>query len=320
MTNNSEKWYFETSGFNYLLKAINFDSFLNTRELQEIKGRELLVSPITLWEIMLTDDNSDFLVFSAQNLFNEKLLATPTEIIMRYLDFAYPANKINYPITTDLEIGNLWSKMTTDNSIKFIYDKEKLKDKTRLIRNISKNLSSILNNSVNPSADDFLKSTSKIVTVYYECLRDDGFLPKAKGFDEDILFKLVVLFVLILFILKLDIDSSVVDSFWKKENIDSSNPTNMLVYFFEKYPLILKKGPFLEMALMAYNQVKLGKTNRGLILDCYHMIYAPYVNWIVTGDEGFSNLKQVENRYERKIIHISELNFGIVPYIKKSNE
>ena len=303
MKDKSEKWYFETSGFNHLLNVIDFESFLNTRELQEIRNRKLLVSPITLWEIMLTSDdlNSDFLVFSAQNFFNKNLLATPTEIIIRYLNFAYPDNKVNYEIFTDLEIKNLWSKMTTDNSIKFVYDKEKLKKKTNLIRNISRNLPSILNNSDTLNDDAFLKSIAKVINVYYECLRDDEFLPVAADFDEYIFFKLVVTFVLILFILRLDVDSSVADSFWKETKINTADPTKMLMYFFEKYPLLFKRGPFLEMAVMAYNQVKLGKTNRGLVLDCYHMIYAPYVNWIVTGDEGFANLKQIENRYKSKI-------------------
>jgi hypothetical protein len=207
--------------------------------------------------------------------------------------------------------------MTKDNSIKFVYDKEKLKERTSLIRKISKNIIPILNDSDSLKDDEFLLGIAKITNVYYECLRDDGFLPEADGFEEDKLFKLVIVFVLLIFIFNLDIESSTVNSFWNNTNVDTSNPTAKLTFFFEKYPLIFKRGPLLEMAVMAYNQVMLGKTNRGLILDCYHMIYAPYVSWIVTGDEGFANLKQIENRYNNKLIHVKELNFGIAPYIKR---
>lgn len=322
MKRKIEKWYFETSGFNALMSVFDFDTFLNTRELNEKLDRELLVSPITIWEIMLTADDfdSDFLVFRAQNVFHKDLLATPSELIIRFLNNAYPENKVNYPIYTDLPLGDLWSKMTNNNSINFVYNKSALKERTSLIRMISKNLSSILSDSNNLKNNEFLSSLAKVTNVHYECLRDDGFLHDILDYEEDILFKLVVLFVLVLFVFKLDFETKTIDKFWMDSGVDDSNPTEMLIHFFQKYPLILKKGPFLEMAVMAYNQVKLGKTNRGLILDCYHMIYAPYVDFIVTGDEGFANLKHIENRYQMKITHINELKFEMKPFLKKTNE
>ena len=45
---------------------------------------------------MLDNKKSDDLIFYAQNFFSEKLLATPTEIVIRYLTKAYPENKVNY--------------------------------------------------------------------------------------------------------------------------------------------------------------------------------------------------------------------------------
>ena len=313
-------WYFETSGFNHFLEALDFESFLNTRELQKLRGRKLYVSPITLWEIMLTSDdfNSDFLVFSAQNLFSEKLLATPTELIIRYLKNAYPENKVNYDIHTELDIGRTWSRMTTDNSVKFEYDKSKLKEKTSPIRRISKNLPSIINGSVNKD-NQFLFNISKVVGVYYECLRDDGFLPSSSKYNEEVLFKLVVLFAMLFLVLRLDIDSKLIEEFWKDEGVPIDEPTKMLMHLFETYPELLKKGPLLEMAVMAYNQVMLGNTNRGLLFDCYHMIYAPYVNWIVTGDMGFDNLKGLESHYSGKIVHVSEMNIRTSPYLVMNN-
>lgn len=123
--------------------------------------------------------------------------------------------------------------------------------------------------------------------------------------------------MLLLFVLRLDFDSTVVESFWESaNNIDVNDPTKMLICFFEKYPLLFKIGPILEMAIMAYNQILLGKPNRGLIFDCYHMIYAPYMDHIVTGDEGFVKLKSIENRYRGKLIHIKDLDFKISPFIR----
>jgi len=49
------------------------------------------------------------------------------------------------------------------------------------------------------------------------------------------------------------------------------------------------------------------------------MIYAPYVNWIVTGDMGFDNLKNLECHYRMKIIHVSEMNIRVSPYLVVNN-
>lgn len=311
-------WYFETSGFNYLLSSIDFGSFLNTRELQHLRGRQLYMSPITLWEVMLTSDDikSDFLIFSAQNLFFKKMLATPTELMTRYLRHSYAANKIDYDIYTGLEIGKIWSMMTTDNSVRFQYSKSKLKEKASILRKVSRNLPSIIFNNVNPK-DDLLFSISKIVTVHYECLRADGFLPKSSKYDEAVFFKLVVLFAMLFFVLRIDFDSNVIVDFWNEQGVNPDDPTKILTHLFEKYPEILRRGPLLEMATMAYNQVMLGATNRGLLLDCYHMVYAPYVDYIVTGDNGFSSLKNAESHYDKKILHVSELNFKSMTYHRR---
>jgi hypothetical protein len=321
MERDLSTWYFETSGFNHLVKSTDFESLLNTRELQKLKGRVLYVSPITLWELMLTSDDfgSDLLVFSAQNLFSEKLLATPTELIIRYIKNAYPENKVNYDIHTELEIGNVWSKMTKDNSIKFEYNKSQLKEKTSLIRKISKNLPTIIDGTIERNRDEFLFNISKVLSVYYECLRDDGFLSPTSKYDEEVLFKLVVLFAMLFFVLRMDFDSKVIVKFWTDKGVQGDDPTKILMYLFETYPELLKKGPLLEMAVMAYNQVKLGSANRGLLLDCYHMIYAPYVNWIVTGDMGFDNLKKLESHYSEKIVHVSEMNIRTSPYLIMNN-
>ena len=259
---------------------------------------------------MLTGDNPDFLLFSAQNLFSDNMLATPSEIIVRYLFNAYPENKVNYKIFTDLEIGNIWKRMAHDNSVTFQYDKEKLKGKTKFLRSISKNLSAIVKYPTIKLADPYLQNVANIVHTYYECLYDDGFLPKNKGtkYNQEILYKLFVLIILVLFILRLDLDSGVIEQFWHNVGIAEDEQTKRMMYIFEKYPELLRRGPILEITIMAYHQLQLGRKNRGLILDSFHMIYAPYVNTIISADKDFSELRAQEQQYERKLVHVSEIN------------
>jgi hypothetical protein len=316
-----EKVYFETSAFNYLLKSIRFESFLNTRELQRRRGRQLFVSPVTLWEAMLTGKNSDFLLFAAQNLFSEQMLAAPSEIIVRYLLNAYPENKVNYKIFTDLELGNIWGRMAHDNSVTFQYDKEKLREKTKFLRSISTNLSSIVKYPTITPSDPNLQGVANIVHTYYECLYDDGFLPKREGkrYDLEILYKLFILIVLVFFILNLDLDSGVIEDFWRNVGLAENDETKRVMYIFEKYPELLKRGPLLEITIMAYHQLQLGRKNRGLIMDSFHMVYAPYVDTIISADQDFSELRSQEKHYSRKLVHISEINLREAPFISRSS-
>lgn len=312
-----EKVYFETSAFNYLLKNISFESIMNTRYLQHKRGRELLVSPVTIWEVMLTEGHHDFMIFAAQNLFSEHMLATPSEIVVRYLHNAYPENQINYRIYTDLEIGDVWRRMSHDNTVTFMYDKKKLRDKTKILWKISNNLPSILKYPAITPKDILMEHIAHIVFTSYDCLLNDGFLPKSEGmkYDHEILYKLFVLFILVLFILRLDIDCDVIEQFWNDIGIDYSDPIRRLIFVFEKYPELLKRGPLMEVTIMAYHQLYLGRKNRGLIFDSLHMLYSPYVDTIISADKHFKELRSQEMHYKHKLVHVSEINLREIPFI-----
>jgi hypothetical protein len=315
----TEKVYFDTSGFNYFLGNLQFECFLNTRELQALRDRELLVSPITIWELMLAgdDQDSDFLLFSAQNFFSKRMLAAPSEIILRYLRHSYPENSVNYGIFTELRVGRIWAKMTEDNSLKFEYDKEILTQKTNFLRRISKNISSILKYpAVVPQATD-IEHIAHVVNTFYECSLEDGFFEEVSGmkYDKRAFFKLYILFVLIIFVLRLDFEPEVMESFWKEEGLTDDQPTEKLMYIMEQYPELLKRGPLLELTVMAYHQFLAGSKSRGLILDSFHAIYTPYVDTIISADADFETLKQQESHYARKLVHVSELNLHERPYV-----
>lgn len=314
-----EKVYFETSAFNYLLEKIPFESFLNTRELQRMRGRLLYVSPITLWEMMLTADNPDFFIYSAQNLFSEQMLASPSEMIIRYLLNSYPANKVDYEIFSDLDMAEIWKRMAHDNSVTFNYDKNQLKQKTNLLWGISKNLGSIIRYPAVKPHDEFLQSIAIVVNTHFECLQRDDFLPNIDSarYDHRILYKVFVLIVFMIFILRIDIDNSATDKFWNNIGLGNDEANEKLIHIFENYPELFKCGPILEISIMTYHQLQSGKVNRGTILDSLHMVYAPCVNTIISSDSNFVDLKLKEERYKHKLKHVSELNFRETPFISK---
>lgn len=314
--------YVETSALNLIFEKFPQGVMEGMRTYLWEEGRELLLSPVTLWEVFVSqdDDLSDALTLFAQQGFSRKLLATPSEIIVRFLTEAYPKNRCNYSEFCDLEMANIWRKMTDDPNIKFDYNKNDLIKKTQYLRALSKKVSQILKYPETEVEDDndvpYL-SLARVVHTYYQALSDDLIKPMRSGeayqlflldreedVDYQLLDKLVILFVILFMILRMDIDYRIVDDFWKKHGFSDTDLKGKLIFFFERYPEIFRYGPFLQMALVSYYQIKKGGRNRGVLFDSYHAIYASYCNIIVTKDTGFQALQALP--FFKKKLHFIE--------------
>jgi len=318
MKNIVERVYFETSAFNYFLNKLRWESFLGTRELQGNLGRKLYISPVTLWELMLTRQiDSDFMLYAAQNLFSSKMLATPGELVTRYIRNAYPRNEVNYSYITDQDIGRVWERMTRNNSVTMIYDQDELLEKTKILRTISSNLPAIVRYPDVRVRSDILQNIAHVVHTVYECLAQDGFLTRWENSDYDVrtLAKIYVIWIMGIFLLRFDLYNSPIESFWEEEALNTDDPVAKLMHVTETYQELLHVGPIIEMTMMSYHQLKLGRKNRGLLLDSMHCIYAPYVHTILTADEDFRQLATQEPRYGRKMKHVRDINLRDVPFL-----
>ena len=87
MTLSNANFYLETSAVNYLADRFIYTDAIATKDLQLTKGNIWYLSPVTLWEIMLTSDKErrERIIFYCQHLFHEKLLNSPSEFIINYL-------------------------------------------------------------------------------------------------------------------------------------------------------------------------------------------------------------------------------------------
>jgi hypothetical protein len=312
--------YFETSAFNYFLNKLHWESFLGTRELQKRQGRELYISPISAWELMLSRRvDSDFMLYAAQNLFSENMLATPGELITRYIRNGYPSNEINYSYFTDQDIGKIWNNMTRDNSVTMIYNQDELLEKTKVLRKISLNLSAIISYPDAKIGSEFLNDIAHVVHTVYECLEQDGFLTRLENtkYDVKVFAKIYIIWIMGIFLLGFDLYNSPIERFWEEETLNSDDPVARLMHITEKYQELLHVGPIIEMTMMSYHQLILGRKNRGLLLDSMHCIYTPYVHTILTADEDFKQLAIQETHYGKKMKHVEYINLREIPYIVK---
>lgn len=315
--------YFETSALNHLIKNISHESLLGTKNHQNSKGVELIISPVTIWEMLLTKDEdlADKFIFYAQQIFSNNLLASPSEIIVRYLTSAYPENKNNYNTYSNSGLAKAWKKLVDDTTKNFIYDYDEIHGSAKYIREISKNINYLVKNGTTNNKSEVLAGLKKTIDTYYDVMKDDGFFDEKvakNGFDEKIYHKIAILFVLLVIVLRSDIVRETdLKEFWRTSSIDENNPSDQLQYIFEKYGQIFYIGPIAEMTIMAYHQVHLDKPNRGLIFDCYHMLYAPYVNHILTADKGFYELADNIDHYNGRILYFPNMGLHEILYVSK---
>ncbi len=305
---NSRRIYLETSAFNYFLENYDLPAIELTREYQRRKGFIFVASPVLLWEIMLTADpeEADRMLLAAQALFDPLLLATPTELVVRYLLYAYPENLVNYSFFSQVKWLQTWPDMTKDFNRTFDYNIEDLKRKTAPFRISSRNLGCILNGDTH--SEEIVSLTSNFVSEIYNTISGD--LDKL-GVDE-IHAKLVILYSFWLLLVAADLDSEELSSFWKEKGFNEELDIEKVGQVYFNFPDIFLCGPLLEMATMVALQYKSGAKNRGIIFDGMHMVYAPYVDFLLSNDHSFLALGQRRPFYQQRVLHVSSVRFSSV--------
>lgn len=302
--------YFETSALNYVLGNIPQEQILNTRAYLKSVNKNWLTSPVAIWEILLTSDDleTEKLIFTAQNLFYPTLLASPSELVVRYLKYAYPENKINYPVFSNSSLNDIWKNMAKDTRITFVYDKDALKQKTSLLRKFSKNLPSIIDGKA--TSDNLVDGFGTVIQAFYDLLISNGIkLPADK-----IVCKFVMLYSILLLVVLADFEKDEINEFWAGRGLKDGSTYDWLKHILESYPDLFWRGPVLEMANMACYQYKKNRRDRGILLDGMHMVYAPYCDVIFTNDDVFASYKNENPFYKNQIFHMSETKALTVPY------
>lgn len=295
--------YLETSAFNFLIENVGLPKFELTRAYQRRKGVIFVTSPMVLWEIMLNSDRerADMMLMAAQALFDPILLGTPTELTTRYLRSAYPQNAVNYDIRSGLSWTGLWAQMTRDFGRSMTYDFANLVRKSKPIRDISKNLASVIGNTAHPSEVVDLART--FVSGVFNALSEDL---RAWGLD-DVTAKFAILYAYLLLLTDADLDGTAARDFWIEKGFVGEMNHAKVTRVFIDYPELFIRGPLLEMAVMAALQYQAGKTNRGAIYDGMHMVYAPHVAAILSNDKAFITLAESHPRYRARILHMSQV-------------
>ena len=296
--------YIETSAVNWLAEKYSADDAIATKGLQSAKGNKWYLSPVTLWEILLTnnDKKREELIFFSQHLFYAYLLKSPSEIAIDYIEQHCPAVSLYKDFHNYSELGKVWTAINGDPGGTFLYDKVELANWTQQLKNISKKADKILHGIV--LSTPLKKEEEKIqglINLVYEHLPA---VLKVEGAEK--LQKLALLFLFYYMCVGIDLPQEPLDQYWQKNKV--SDPLERLYFLINKAPCILEKGPFIEFAQMALHQIQLkASTGRGLFHDSLHCIYLPFVDAFFTNDDHFLSYKKLKQQpHHQKIYSISK--------------
>ncbi len=309
MTFSTTDFYLETSAVNYLVDRFGWNDGIVTKALQNTKGNIWYLSPVSFWEILLTSDpeRREQIIFFCQHTFHEKLLGAPSELIMHYINEGCPLVEARYDFTSKLELAQTWSNLCQDKQKTFIFDHVKLKERTKIFQKLSKQLHKIIHRVVlDITIQDEELMHQLLIQHYYERIKGD-----LKYHDPEYhkVVKISILLIFYILCLEVDLDNLPYKEFWKKIKI--KKPLNRLEYTMRNLQTLVFRGPFYQMAIMAYHQISLDqKSNRGLLLDCLHSIYLTYINVFITNDIHFKTLrdKGLHPNFGN-ILHVTEIEF-----------
>ena len=275
--------YLDTSSINFIHDNLHDDEKRKWRDMTEKAfGGQMVFSPISLFEILNSKTvRKDDLIHTCQLLFDDRLLPLPTEILDKYIEKGCPLIEQScFDFNSDNIFRDVWRDVSSN------LDKTVIVHKMTNMNTWTKILERFIKNTpIDSNSDSFeLESTIRSVVCELTSL-----------FEVQNELEKVSLFFIILILLIGGLPFDRPELFWDKREI--SCMTCKIEYLAEHCKKLIYRGPTIAMAMMAINQVKSGKSSRGLFNDCLHVGYSAYCSVILSNDNHFLELSEEMNKY-----------------------
>lgn len=302
--------YFETSAINAFAKKHSIADAIATKAFQKARGRMWCISPITIWEILLTEDehHKEDLIILCQHLFHEDLLPSPEELVVEFIKQGCPLAEKPRRLVSKTALAAVWKDICTDKRKTFVYDKQELRRRvdffvplTRLVRRVVKSQNAVL------LPDDETVGTDLTLEGLLKSL---SFVRKAKRIstEQRKLWKLAILYIMFVLCAEASFNNEITKEFWGKIGIDTT--LDRILYILRNYEILVHRGPFLEMAIMTLRQSK-HRFSRGVLFDSLHSLYLPFVDLFLTNDNHFVRMREDIGHHPNayKIFKMTELEW-----------
>lgn len=309
--NRLQRIYFETSALNAIAEGRDAQDAVATKALQNLKGRGLYLSPVVLWELMLTSDKikREALILFAQHLFEPDLLPSPEELIVNYVISGCPAIESEYPLISKGSFSAAWRDICLIKEKTLIFDEQLLRDKTSILRDSARLFHEFTSfNAIDISAKPGIAGLQVSIQ---QVLDRHAVIPAALREDPEAVrhLRLVAFFVVLVFCMGASIDQVVVENFWL--TVGARTMLERIDITFSSFRQLILRGPFHQIAHMA-NLQGANKFSRGVYFDSLHTVYSIYADMLISADEHFRTFRRCIGEflpYTDKICHYDELQF-----------
>ncbi|MBF0240008.1 MAG: hypothetical protein HQM12_20085 [SAR324 cluster bacterium] len=290
------------------MKNLSIEDAMATKHLQLNKGRDWKLSPVTLWEILMTTDevHREKIIYFCQHLFSKEILPTPSELIISFIQQGMPKIENPRELKSHSAIADVWRDLVDNKNKTFVIDYNDLKHRIRFIQSFTKNIHQLIK-----KGDLILGSDESFVgydVSLSNLVNDLPFIKSGKQAtpEKRRAYKVSLYYILLILCAEAELENEVIQSFWKGLGIDST--LDRVFYVVKELPSLVHRGPFIVMAYMTIAQAS-GKYPRGVWFDSLHSIYMTYVDKIFTSDEHFLGLREVipEPILQMKIHHMDEV-------------
>lgn len=282
--------YLDTSGLNYF--ADNHPKELIDR--LRLNGIKFYISSTTIWEILLNSNKErrELLIYWGQLNCEDKLLKSTSEILIDYYNLNCPEKDKTLfwdDPYTKLDLGETWTNIHGDISRTIPVELKEIKDFTRANHHLSKKFKSIIFDMTDPSYD---KKESDYFYISAQKIAQKLDYPWNNEYQSHFIISTIV--TCIVFCIGIELDKSLIRNFWHERNIE--DPLDRLDYLISSMPLLFVRGPVAEMTLMVQSQILLSNSkSRGLLHDCFHLVYSYYSDFFLTNDSHFKELRDSFN-------------------------
>ena len=308
------RFYFETSALNSFATGRTIQDAIATKALQNIKGRGWYLSPVVLWELLLTYDHAtrEELIQFAQHLFEADLLPSPEELIIQYIKSGCPAEEREYPLVSGGFFSTAWRDICAFKEKTLILDSTYIAKRTTVLRDVGRMFRAFtkfdsIDISANPGVAHVQVSVQQLLdrhSVVPPQLRDD--------FDTLRHLRLVAFFVVLTLCAGVTLDQDAIERFWKQQG--AKTVQQRVDIAFSDFQKLLFQGPFHQIAHMTQYQ-STSKYSRGVYFDSMHAVYSLYADVMFTADEHFRIFRErLRSSFPSaaKIRHLDELRITTV--------
>ena len=284
--------YFDTSAVNYLVDKLSIGDAIATRAFQEVRGRAWVISPVVIWETLLTSDveRREKIIHFCQRLFHQELLPSPEEFLIKYIERGCPAAENAKSLKSTSGMSDVWKDLCTFPEKTFIVDHEKLSQRALTVQCFVRNVHRVVREE-NTSAIKY--GSDKPM----DCLLEElvALMPSiSRGMNIDrkerIHRKIAIFYALFLLCAPIGLGSITVNAYWKRIGINAT--FDRIYYLLKHHESCFMQGPLAAMAMMTYAQCS-KKYSRGVYFDSLHSTYLPCVQYFFAEDKHFLDLRDM---------------------------